>query len=313
MRKMAYLVAPALLGFALSSMNALPMPPSNQPQAVLADTLPAQTVRYTPNFDHVRSLIFYGINHLRQENGLAPVQYNQTITDAWAQKITNQNAVSSNLAHNMTSERQAMHSIGYYFFGENIAMTPINVSIRSGANILTPITSDEQLAIGLITQYYDDVGVTDFGHRKNLLNPWYTQVGIAFAQRTDTDGVTRVYNSLDFAGTSTIQTNNMINSYVAYTSAIGVNDAQWPSHYTPLNDTNIDAQSGMYGVVHYNNGDAITLWDGYTDQKIPSGRYLANGTAWKINSAETDDHGHLWYEVGPNQWIDSTYVNTYSW
>lgn len=314
MKKLALAAAPVVLGLALTTtakpQNLLRLHQTNVVEAAVK--APVVQAQYVPNFKHVKALIFYAINQLRRENGLQPLKYNQRITDAWAQSIANSNAFASTVKHNMTAQRAAMHKIGYYFFGENLAMTPVNIAIRSGQNILSPIKSDQQLAIQLVTQYYDDVGVSDFGHRKNLLNPWFSQVGIAFAQKTDSAGVTRIYNSLDFGGVSTASTNSAINNYVAYSSANGLS-ANWPSQYHPLNEATIDARSGEYGIISYLPGQSVNLWNGYGDQKVFSKRRLVNGSSWKILDAKTDSHGHLWYLVGANQWLDSSYVQVYSW
>lgn len=316
MKKVYLLSAAALLGLTSTAVKPITSQLKGQTPAVAeADAVPqtptdsAVTVQYSPNLNHVQALMFYAINNLRQQNRLQPLQYNQNITNAWSQNIVDRNANQNSLSHDMAGESQAFHSIGYTFFGENLAMTPVNTPIRSGNNILDPITSDEQLAIALVTQYYDDVGVADFGHRKNLLNPYFTQMGMAFAQRTGADGVTRVYNSLDFAGVSSPATNHLINTYVAYSSQAGTSNA-YPSTYTPLSPKYINWQSGIYGVVTRDSG--LELWDGYGDNRHYSGRTLADGSAWKIDATKVDNHGNLWYLVGPNQWIDSHYVTVYA-
>ncbi|MFD1671024.1 CAP domain-containing protein [Agrilactobacillus yilanensis] len=320
MNKFCMLSCATLLGLSLAT--AKPMIPgfqTQQPHYVKAAISPGTatnaaattTIRFSPNLDHVRALMFYAINQLRQQNGLHPLQYNQSITNAWSQTIVDRNATQSTLSHDMTDESHALNSIGYYFFGENLAMTPINTYIRSGGALLNPITNDEQLAIALVTQYYDDVGVTDYGHRKNLLNPWFTQVGMAFTKTTDANGVTRVYNSLDFAGVATAATNSAINNYVSYSSESGVNESTWPTHYTPLSETYINWQSGIYGVI--NDKAGLDLWTGYGQNRSYSGRVLPYGSAWKIDGTKVDSNGTLWYLVGPNQWLDSNYVNVYGW
>lgn len=316
MRKLPLFGAAALLGLTSTVVKPVTAQLEGQPtvaQAAVASQTPAQsaiTVQYSPNLNHVQALLFYAINNLRKQNNLQPLHYNQSITNAWSQKIVDQNANQSTLNHDMAGESQAFHSIGYTFFGENLAMTPINTSIRSGANVLDPITSDEQLAIALVTQYYDDVGVADYGHRKNLLNPYFDQVGMALSEKTDASGVTRIYNSLDFAGVSTPATNNAINNYVSYTSQNGVNNSAYPSTYAPLSPTYINWQSGIYGVVNHSSG--LQLWTGYGDNRTYSGRTLPNGSAWKIDATKVDSHGTLWYLVGPNQWLDSHYVTDYA-
>ncbi|MCD2256527.1 CAP domain-containing protein [Lactobacillus sp. CC-MHH1034] len=271
----------------------------------------ALQVAYQPNFDHVRALMVHGINDLRAQNGLQPLRYNQNITDAWSQTIVDRNMRNGKVAHEIGDQRQAMHQIGYYFFGENLAMTPIDVPIKSGDRILPAVTSDQQLAIALITQYYDDIGVADFGHRKNLLNPYFDQIGLALNYRTDADGTVRVYNSLNFAGVATNENNQAINDYLAYSTTIGLDQQRFPSTYTPLDEQTISRQANLIGVVPRNQN--IHLYNRYGQQATHSGRQLPGGSTWRITETCYDETGQLWYQVGADQWVNSNSIQVQCW
>lgn len=60
------------------------------------------------------------------------------------------------------------------------------------------------------------------------------------------------------------------------------------------------------GQIHYVPGYGIMVW-GQPGKNMLK-RYLPHGSKWKIYKRATVN-GHVWYNLGGNQWIDSTYVN----
>jgi hypothetical protein len=64
--------------------------------------------------------------------------------------------------------------------------------------------------------------------------------------------------------------------------------------------------------VHYVKGYGIQIWTSYkADKKIVKtngkAKKLMHGSTWKV-FASVKYNGHTWYNLGGNQWIDSSYV-----
>lgn len=53
------------------------------------------------------------------------------------------------------------------------------------------------------------------------------------------------------------------------------------------------------------NSKGANLYNGYGDLKVFSGRVLATGTKWKVNSTIRLGDDSLWYNLGANQWVDA--------
>ncbi|ERL65192.1 hypothetical protein [Schleiferilactobacillus shenzhenensis] len=61
------------------------------------------------------------------------------------------------------------------------------------------------------------------------------------------------------------------------------------------------------GRVKYVPGYSIAIWTKATSgQKPVPGRKLLHNSAWRVNRRQVVN-GHVWYELGTNQWIDGTY------
>lgn len=62
------------------------------------------------------------------------------------------------------------------------------------------------------------------------------------------------------------------------------------------------------GTISYAGKGKVALWDSpFAPNKI-TGKYLANGSAYKVFQQATDEKGHIWYGLGGSQWIDSSYL-----
>ncbi|MHA3065179.1 hypothetical protein [Lacticaseibacillus saniviri] len=72
----------------------------------------------------------------------------------------------------------------------------------------------------------------------------------------------------------------------------------------PSNNGKVQAIKGVIQV-HYVKGYGIAVWK--QPGKYPLAKKLAHGTSWKV-FAKTTVNGHAWYNLGGNQWLDSTYA-----
>lgn len=94
----------------------------------------------------------------------------------------------------------------------------------------------------------------------------------------------------------------------AYWYQVGANqwieatDTNWPNGYGNPASTNTVVK------VQYKNGASIALWNGYGDDKQFSGRYLKNGSAWRVTK-QAFANGEYWYQVATNQWIEGRFTN----
>lgn len=270
----------------------------------------AEPTAYTPNITVVKNLILTEINRLRAQNHLPALKLNNTITLAWSNGIVAKNAQLPHLQHDPL-QPTVLNKLGFALTGENLASTPVGVT-RLFGNLRKPaITDDQTLAVETVAQYYDDYGVADYGHRKNLLNPYFTDVGIAFALKKDTDGNYIVYNALDFGGNVSASQYNAAAAYFNYAHQNGLS-AQYPTVYQPSNPATLapalikTAAPKRVATVDYRGG--VGLFNGYGPSARFTKRMLPNGTRWLVSAVAKDNVGRTWYQVGGNQWIDAKYV-----
>ena len=73
------------------------------------------------------------------------------------------------------------------------------------------------------------------------------------------------------------------------------------------NNEQAKAATVATGEVEYFPGYGINLWNGYGSSASYAGRKLADGTNWKIFYAVKDTKGHVWYNLGGNQFADASY------
>lgn len=61
------------------------------------------------------------------------------------------------------------------------------------------------------------------------------------------------------------------------------------------------------GTVSYAGAGKVSVWDSpYKPHKVV--KTESNGSTWKIFKQATDENDHVWYCLGGNQWIDSSYI-----
>lgn len=60
--------------------------------------------------------------------------------------------------------------------------------------------------------------------------------------------------------------------------------------------------------INYSGRGKVAVWNNFDQSKHITGKYLASNTNWKAFKIATDANGHKWYNLGGNQWIDSTYI-----
>nr|WP_269109004.1 KxYKxGKxW signal peptide domain-containing protein [Lacticaseibacillus saniviri] len=66
----------------------------------------------------------------------------------------------------------------------------------------------------------------------------------------------------------------------------------------------------IHGVatINYVKGYGINVWNNPQGTRF-NGKRLTTGSAWRVFAKTTGANGHVFYNVGGNQWIDSAYVN----
>ncbi|ERL65301.1 CAP domain-containing protein [Schleiferilactobacillus shenzhenensis] len=278
-----------------------------------AQPVVAATVKqYTPNAANVNRLILTEINRLRAQNHLSALRLNNTITTGWSNSIVAKNARLPELQHD-PNQPAALNRMGFLLTGENLAATPLDVTIIEGGRHKPAVTNDVDLALETVAQYYDDYGVPDYGHRKNLLNPYFTDVGIAFALAKQADGTYMAYNALDFGGNVSQSRYNTAAAYFNYSQQNGLS-SRYPSVYQPSSPSTLAAAAiktstpKRIATVHYRGG--VGLFTGYGPTARFTRRMLPNGSRWLVDRVAKDNVGRTWYEVGRNQWIDAKYVTS---
>lgn len=70
---------------------------------------------------------------------------------------------------------------------------------------------------------------------------------------------------------------------------------------------NVINVSGV-GTISYAGKGKVAIWNSPFQPNKITGKYVANGTAWKVFQEATDEKGHVWYGLGGSQWIDSSYL-----
>jgi hypothetical protein len=66
---------------------------------------------------------------------------------------------------------------------------------------------------------------------------------------------------------------------------------------------------GVGSVISAAGPKSIAIWTSPFADKKATGEYLGNGKRFKIWYKATDSAGHVWYNIGTNSWIDSTYFS----
>ncbi|BDR56576.1 CAP domain-containing protein [Xylocopilactobacillus apis] len=156
------------------------------------------------------------LNRLRAQNGLKPLASDpalMTFTQGRADTIYK----NQKLDH--TGNYGEVNKDLKGAAGENLAQ-----SIFTGGS-----NTDSK---DVIAQLYDDDGVPTFGHRKNMLAPFYNKVGIGI---TYDPAKRQLWVAMTLYQDPSIKSDHddaaSINEYFKYCDQKGVDDAKWPSKY----------------------------------------------------------------------------------
>ena len=133
------------------------------------------------DIDKINQLIIEEVNNLRAQNGLNPVVRDEVLMN-YAKGKASVQAVQGYLDH---ESGDPIPQEGYSLTAENLAQ-----------NYLW--ATEEETAIEFVKQYYIDEGVPTLGHRKNMLNPYITRIGVGIAKASDG----KLYNAMNL-GTQT--------------------------------------------------------------------------------------------------------------
>ncbi|MFD1472015.1 CAP domain-containing protein [Companilactobacillus mishanensis] len=254
-------------------------------QAATADQVPA-----------IQSAILNELNNLRAQNGLSPVTEVSPLV---------------NLAANRASHLSAMGALDHhagYNYKDGAPYTAV-----AGENIgywyNSSITDPTEIAKQIITNLYDDNGIATFGHRKNMLNPYFTHVGIGVTINPSNGYIfyTQEFGTMSNEITANV---NAVRNYSAYTGAIGLS-SEFPTKFDPSissssTNSNTSSNSVYPGATKIN---AIitpvrltTLYTSPAGKK--SNRSIAGNTSWYTDQVFIDGQGNHWYRVSTSEWAE---------
>lgn len=164
------------------------------------------------------------------------------------------------------------------------------------------ITDPKEIAKQIIEDLYDDTGIANYGHRKNMLNPYFKHVGIGVTINPATG---YIYYAQDFGTTSTELGNDYqaASAYAKYTQQNGLS-SQYPTTYDK--NASVSTQSGVFPGATKINSVVSTkglthLYDAPSNGKL-SNRGLAPNTDWYTDQVFVDQAGNHWYRVSTSEW-----------
>ena len=147
----------------------------------------------------VNQLIIEEVNNLRAQNGLDALMKDDALMNYAADKAGVQ-AANGALDHDSVNWWEAMQGLGFISASENLAMSYAR-------------SSEEEMAIAFVKQYYIDEGVPTLGHRKNMLNPYMTRIGTGIVVASNGS----LYNAMNFGIRSgELSDYQGLNEYLAY-------------------------------------------------------------------------------------------------
>lgn len=109
------------------------------------------------------------------------------------------------------------------------------------------------------------------------------------------------YLSFEKGKTSLVDTNAVGNT------AVGIGTVGYNLDNTESKQI-IETLDGVLTVQYVGPGK-VAIWDSPFAPHSTTGEYLANGNAYRAYKKATDANGHVWYNLGGNQWIDGQYVS----
>lgn len=233
------------------------------------------------------------LNRLRQQNDLPILQVDSQLEDFSQQR-----------AQDLAQQRSLSHDNNWGTFHPN-SYTGENLErIMDTGNV-------RQNVVNALAFFYDDYGNPDYGHRKNMLNPLYTQVGVGIAQSGD--GVLYLVQTFWTPDTTnwSITQQQQAQAYYQYTQASGL-AAEYPStydlsqkedwwQYPQKNSTS--AMFRLQGVVQ--TLQVTPVFD-HTGQKITQ-RFLPNASQWYTNCFKMIG-GQPFYQVAADEWLPARVV-----
>ncbi|WP_125707661.1 CAP domain-containing protein [Companilactobacillus zhongbaensis] len=165
------------------------------------------------------------------------------------------------------------------------------------------ISDPKVIAKHIIANLYDDTGIANFGHRKNMLNPYFQHVGIGVSINPITN---YIYYAQDFGTTSAELGNNYdaAVAYANYTKQDGLS-SQYPTKYdqnATVSTTKSEIFPGATKINSVVSTQGLTrLYDAPTNGKL-SNRGLAPNTDWYTDQVYVDSAGNHWYRVSTSEW-----------
>lgn len=165
--------------------------PATQPaQAPPTSAQPASEGGTTSVDQQVEQQVFDLINQEREQNGLPDYTLTTDLTNS-ATAHNNEMASGCGLSHQCPGEPP----IGTRETEAGVSWTSAGENIGEGGPVSATETSEAQMALGLTTSMYNEQPPND-GHRLNILNSSFTEVGIAVT--VDSSGT--LWLTQDFAG-----------------------------------------------------------------------------------------------------------------
>lgn len=61
------------------------------------------------------------------------------------------------------------------------------------------------------------------------------------------------------------------------------------------------------GYINYQRNRSVAIWNDFSDSRHNTGKYLKHWTSWKLKR-QVNYKGTIWYDLGNNQWVPSTYI-----
>jgi hypothetical protein len=74
----------------------------------------------------------------------------------------------------------------------------------------------------------------------------------------------------------------------------------------------LEVENTGTATIAYASDVGLDLWQGFGNDKVATGRKLANGTSWKFFDKVVDFNGDAWYEIGSNQWISGAFTKIHN-
>ncbi|MFA6989809.1 MAG: CAP domain-containing protein [Candidatus Gastranaerophilaceae bacterium] len=133
--------------------------------------------KLAPDSAQIESLLFQRINQYRTENGVSPLQWNETLWTAATYHSADMGHRNFFDHYNPDGEdpTDRAFKLGYYSgVGENIMLVPIGSEVVGCGYV----DSEESVASCAFNGW-----VNSSGHRQNMLNPIYYETGIGAVQK----------------------------------------------------------------------------------------------------------------------------------